>query len=218
MKLSAIAPHLDASCADSGGSEVQNYLPAVALAVANQELRQRLHLITQAYALLAARIETAEFPTAAVLPGGRVYSFGPFQLYPSRRLLSEENRRVQLGSRAFDILTLLVERAGNVVGKDELVARVWPNVFVEESNLKTQVSALRRALGETRSGRCYIVTIPGRGYNFVAPVRFAERPVVNWPELGQASSHEHANGEDDPYEATPMASLPELVRVISPCA
>ena len=109
-------------------------------------------------------------------------AFGPFRLFPSQRLLLEGNRRVQLGSRAFDILTILVERAGEVVGKDELIARVWPNVFVEDSNLKTQVSGLRRALGEARAGRRYIVTVPGRGYNFVAPVSSSEGPMLDGPD------------------------------------
>jgi DNA-binding winged helix-turn-helix (wHTH) protein len=67
-----------------------------------------------------------------------------------------------------------VERAGEVVGKDELIARVWPNIFVDESNLKTQVCVLRRVLDESTPGKRYIVTIPGRGYNFVAPVSVAE--------------------------------------------
>jgi len=218
MKLSATTPCLDAACADSSDSELQNDLSAAALVAANQELRQRLHVIVHAYALLAARLEITEPPTATIMPGGRAYSFGPFRLYPSRRLLLEGNRRIQLGSRAFDILTLLVERAGDVVGKDELVARVWPNLFVEESNLKTQVSVLRRVLGETRSGWCYIVTIPGRGYNFVARVRAAEGPTPDWPEHGQTSSHDHANRENDPYEATHMATVPELAQVLGPCA
>ena len=121
----------------------------------------------------------------AIFAGGRVFSFGPFRLFPSQRLLLEGNRRVQLGSRAFDILTVLVERAGEVVGKDELIARVWPNVFVEDSNLKTQVSGLRRALGEAGAGRCYIVTIPGRGYNFVAPVNSSEGPLLDGPDPRQ---------------------------------
>jgi len=77
---------------------------------------------------------------------------------------------VRLGSRAFDILAALVERAGEVVSKEELIARGWPQTFVEEANLKIQVSALRRALGDGQSGHRYVVTVPGRGYNFVAPV------------------------------------------------
>src|ERR1700688_1933484 len=102
-------------------------------------------------------------------------SFGPFRLLAAQRLLLEGDNPVRLGSRAFDILAALVERAGEVVGKKELIARAWPQTFVEDANLKIQVSALRRALGDGQGGRRYIATIPGRGYNFVAPVRF-ERP------------------------------------------
>jgi DNA-binding winged helix-turn-helix (wHTH) protein len=81
-------------------------------------------------------------------------SFGPFRLLPSQR-------PVRLGSRAFDILATLVERAGEVVDKDELIARAWPTTVVEEGNLRLQVSALRRALGDGRAGRRYVVTVPG---------------------------------------------------------
>jgi DNA-binding winged helix-turn-helix (wHTH) protein len=62
--------------------------------------------------------------------------FGPFRLLAGERLLLEGDKPVRLGSRAFDILAALVERAGQVVGKEELIARVWPKAFVEESNLK----------------------------------------------------------------------------------
>ena len=105
---------------------------------------------------------------------GRAISFGPFRLLAARRLLLEGDKPVRLGSRAFDILAALVERAGEVVGKDELISRVWPQRFVEESNLKIQVSALRRALGDGQGGHRYVITVPGRGYNFVAPVRLEE--------------------------------------------
>ena len=79
---------------------------------------------------------------------GHAISFGPFRLLAEQRLLLEGDKPVRLGSRAFDILAALVERAGEVVGKEELIARAWPQTFVEESNLKIQVSALRRALGD----------------------------------------------------------------------
>src|ERR1700738_4559781 len=102
---------------------------------------------------------------------GHAISFGPFRLLAAQRLLLEGDTPVRLGSRAFDSLTALVERAGEVVGKEELIARAWPQTFVEEANLKIQVSALRRALGDGQDGRRYVVTVPGRGYNFVAPVR-----------------------------------------------
>ncbi|HEY2662068.1 MAG TPA: winged helix-turn-helix domain-containing protein [Caulobacteraceae bacterium] len=102
---------------------------------------------------------------------GRAILFGPFRLHTEQRLLLEGDSPVRLGSRAFDILAALVERAGEVVDKDQLIARAWPQTFVEDSNLKIQMSALRRALGDGQVGHRYIVTVPGRGYNFVAPVR-----------------------------------------------
>ena len=105
---------------------------------------------------------------------GHAISFGPFRLLAAQRLLLEGDKPVRLGSRAFDILAALVERAGEVVGKEELIARAWPQTFVEEANLKIQVSALRRALGDGQGGHRYIVTVPGRGYNFVAPVSLEE--------------------------------------------
>jgi len=88
-------------------------------------------------------------------------SFGPFRLLAAQRPLLEGDKPVRLGSRAFDILAAQAERAGEV----ELIARAWPQTFVEESNLKIQVSALRRALGDGQGGHRYVVTIPGRGCN-----------------------------------------------------
>src|SRR5581483_1544947 len=102
---------------------------------------------------------------------GRAALFGPFSLLADQRLLFEGDRQVRLGGRAFDILTLLVEKAGEAVSKDELIARAWPQTTVEEANLKIQISALRRALGDGQGGNRYIMTVVGRGYNFVAPVR-----------------------------------------------
>jgi predicted ATPase/DNA-binding winged helix-turn-helix (wHTH) protein len=108
-------------------------------------------------------------------------SFSVFRLVAARRLLLEGDKPVRLGGRAFDILAALIERAGEVVTKEALIARVWPQTFVEEANLKIQVSALRRALGDGQGDHRYIVTVPGRGYNFVAPVRFEERPPPTRP-------------------------------------
>src|SRR5205823_2055518 len=101
-------------------------------------------------------------------------SFGPFRLLPAQQLLLEGERPVRLGSRARDILSALVERPGQLVSKQELMARVWPDTFVEEGNLKVHVAALRRALGDGRAGHRYITNIPGRGYCFVAPVSRAQ--------------------------------------------
>src|ERR1700742_334194 len=101
-------------------------------------------------------------------------SFGPYRLLSAQRLLLEGDKPVRLGSRAFDILTALVERAGEVVSKEELIARAWPATFVEDANLKIQVSALRRALGDGQGDNRYVATVVGRGYNFVAPIRKEE--------------------------------------------
>jgi uncharacterized cupredoxin-like copper-binding protein/DNA-binding winged helix-turn-helix (wHTH) protein len=115
----------------------------------------------------------------------RAISFGPFRLLPQQRLLLEGDKPVRLGSRAFDILGALVERAGQVVDKEAPIARAWPQTLVEESNLKLQVSALRRALGDGQGGgqggHRYVVNVPGPGYNFVAPVHLEEPPQVPVP-------------------------------------
>jgi DNA-binding winged helix-turn-helix (wHTH) protein len=82
---------------------------------------------------------------------------------------------VRLGSRALEILIALVEHAGELVTKGELMARVWPDTFVDEGSLRTNVANLRRILGDGQPGRRYLATVSGRGYRFVAPVEFSER-------------------------------------------
>jgi len=108
-------------------------------------------------------------------PSAERFSFGPFRFFPARQLLLEGATPVRLGNRALEILVALVERPGELVSRDELVALVWPNTIVEESNLKVNVAALRRALGEGRLGLRYIATVSGRGYRFVAPVELSEQ-------------------------------------------
>src|SRR5438874_1137069 len=98
-------------------------------------------------------------------------SFGSFRLLPAQRLLLDGNKPVQLGSRAFDILNALVERPSELVSKEELMARVWPKIFVDSANLTVHVSALRRALREGPDGNRFLINIPGRGYVFVAPIK-----------------------------------------------
>jgi predicted ATPase/DNA-binding winged helix-turn-helix (wHTH) protein len=97
-------------------------------------------------------------------------SLGPFRLVPSERLLEKAGVAVQLGSRALDILIVLVEHAGEVVSKRELIARVWPDVTVDEGSLRFHIAALRRALGDGEAGAKYISNVPGRGYCFAAAV------------------------------------------------
>ena len=97
-------------------------------------------------------------------------SFGPFRLLPTQFLLLEGDKPLSLGSRALEILIMLLERPGELVSKQELMDRVWPNVFVEPANLTVHMSALRRTLGDGRDGNRFIINIPGRGYSFVAAV------------------------------------------------
>jgi DNA-binding winged helix-turn-helix (wHTH) protein len=97
-------------------------------------------------------------------------SFGPFRLLPAQFLLLEGDKPVPLGSRAMHILIVLLERPGELVTKQDLMARVWPNLFVEPANLTVHMSAMRRALRDGRDGNRFIINIPGRGYCFVAPV------------------------------------------------
>jgi DNA-binding winged helix-turn-helix (wHTH) protein len=97
-------------------------------------------------------------------------SFGPFRLLPMQFLLLEGDKPVPLGSRALEILIALLERRGELVSKQDLTARVWPNVFVAPSNLTVHVSALRRALRDGLDGNRFIINIKGRGYRFVASV------------------------------------------------
>jgi DNA-binding winged helix-turn-helix (wHTH) protein len=97
-------------------------------------------------------------------------SFGPFRLLPKQFLLLEGDKPVPVGSRALEILIALLERCGELVSKQDLMARVWPSVFVEPANLTVHMSALRRALRDGQEGNRFIINIPGRGYCFVASV------------------------------------------------
>jgi TolB-like protein/Tfp pilus assembly protein PilF len=109
--------------------------------------------------------------TPMTYPAASVYGFGDFRLYSGKRLLTGCNGKpVALTPKAYDTLAYLVEHAGAVVHKQELMQAIWPETAVEENNLNQNISLLRRALGEERGGHRYIATIPGRGYQFVAPV------------------------------------------------
>jgi DNA-binding winged helix-turn-helix (wHTH) protein len=102
-------------------------------------------------------------------------SFGPFRLLPTKFLLLEGEKPVPLGSRALEILIVLLKRPGELISKQELMARVWPNTFVEPANLTVHISALRRMLRDGQDGNRFIINIPGRGYCFVASVEVSGR-------------------------------------------
>src|SRR5262249_14746344 len=101
-------------------------------------------------------------------PAAASLEFGRFRVLPRQRLLTADGMPVELGTRAFELLLALLEANGTLVTKEQLLARAWPGIVVGEDNLKVQVFALRRALGEDRH---FIRTEVGRGYRFTAIVR-----------------------------------------------
>jgi eukaryotic-like serine/threonine-protein kinase len=102
-----------------------------------------------------------------------LYWFQEFQLNPSARTFLRSGKPVAVSPKAFEVLTYLVEHPGRVISKDELLKAVWPDSFVEESNLAQHISWLRKALGDKSS---FIATVPGRGYQFTADVREEPAP------------------------------------------
>jgi predicted ATPase/DNA-binding winged helix-turn-helix (wHTH) protein len=138
-----------------------------------------------------------------------VICFGPFRLSTAERLLEKNGEPVQLGSRALDILIALVERPAEVVSKKELITSVWPDLVVDEGSLRFHVSALRKALGQERSGSRYVANVSGRGYCFVAPILRA----ANQPEpLRNSLAHSPIGLPPCP---TRMVGRDETVRFIS---
>jgi DNA-binding winged helix-turn-helix (wHTH) protein len=101
------------------------------------------------------------------------FAFGRFRVLLRQRQLVADGGPIELGSRALDLLVVLLEANGSLVSKDELFSRVWPGIAVSEANLKVQIAALRRALGDDRD---FIRTEFGRGYRFTAAVR----SIVAW--------------------------------------
>src|SRR5271167_4020112 len=99
------------------------------------------------------------------------YEFGPFRVDPEKQVLLRENQPVPVTPKTFETLLILVRHSREVVSKDDLMKELWPDSFVEESNLSQNIFMLRKALGETPEDRRFIVTLPGKGYRFVAEVR-----------------------------------------------
>jgi predicted ATPase/DNA-binding winged helix-turn-helix (wHTH) protein len=103
--------------------------------------------------------------------GDTVYRFGAFELLKDRQLLFYAGTPVHVGSRALSILALLVERAGALVTREELIAAAWPTTIVDDSNLKVNIAHLRRVLEKYDRRQSYIANVPVRGYRFTEPVR-----------------------------------------------
>lgn len=111
--------------------------------------------------------------------------FGPYRIYPGQRLVMEADQPLRLGRRAMDILLILLEHAGQVVSKQQLIAQVWSKSVVEDINLRVHMAALRKALGDGQAGQRYIVTVAQRGYSFVAPYSLElieQHPDLEGPE------------------------------------
>ena len=142
------------------------------------------------------------------------FAFGPFRLDRARRVLWRGDALVDVAPRSLDVLIALVEHAGDVVTKEELLQRVWPDTFVEEANLSVNVSALRKALGTGEGGHAYIQTVPRRGYRFVA-ARNAARPPAPRPAIAVLPFRDLAPVGSDEYlgVGTSIALISRLSRL-----
>ena len=129
---------------------------------------------------------------------GEQVTFGRFRFDLGRRELSRDGIPVRLGNRALDVLYVLAAARGDVVTKDELLARVWPGQVVEENNLQVQVSALRKALDEEKSGQSYLVTVPSRGYRLIGVAGSSHGPAL--PDKPSIAVLPFQNMSDDPQQ------------------
>lgn len=146
-------------------------------------------------------------------PPRRFYEFGPFRMDPLKRVLWRNAEPVPLIPKAFDILLALVENHTEVVTKQELMQRVWPDTVVEEGNLGRNISTLRRVLGESPGDHQYIVTLPGRGYRFVAEVRESWENEQH-PAATESSERKVLAGRTDSLQppSTDHSTLPTSAR------
>jgi serine/threonine protein kinase/tetratricopeptide (TPR) repeat protein len=117
------------------------------------------------------------------------YAFGPFRLDSEKRVLVRDGAPVPLAPKVVETLLTLVESAGHLVDKDDLIKRVWPDAFVEEGNLNKNIFVLRKLLGVWDGGREYIETVPKRGYRFVAPVNEVTHAEVSAQSQTSASAN-----------------------------
>ena len=126
-----------------------------------------------------------------------LYHFGEFRLDPQERLLLRGEQPLSLTPKALDTLIVLVENSRHIVTKDELMSRVWPDIYVEETNLAQHISMLRKVLGERPDGGQYIETVPKRGYRFVVPtkkVRQAPTETLEAPKEEEAAAPTEGRG------------------------
>lgn len=143
-----------------------------------------------------------------------LYEFGPFVLDTGQHVLLREGGPVALTPKTYDALVILVESGGRMLPKTELMKALWPDSFVEESNLTQQISMIRRALGESAGEPRYIVTVQGRGYRFAAPVvTIAEPPVPTTDEVLRTETTAEPGSTDNaelPARTPDVQSPPKL--------
>jgi eukaryotic-like serine/threonine-protein kinase len=123
------------------------------------------------------------------------YEFGPFRVDPAQRVLLRDGRIVPLQPKAFEILLLLVRNPKRLIGKEELLATIWPGLVVEESNLSQNIFVLRKALGDGEGSQRYIVTLPRRGYQFAQAVQI---PSADSPLTGESPATPVAGAHEAP--------------------
>ncbi len=134
------------------------------------------------------------------MAGHRCYQFGEFRLDSSGRVLTSKGRTVPLAPKLGGTLMVLIENAGNVVEKQELLRKVWAGEFVEEGSVARTISLLRNILERDGSGKKYIVTVPKRGYRFVAEVRAADTAETGADEKLMLAVLPFANVSPDPKQ------------------
>lgn len=143
----------------------------------------------------------------------KTFSFGDFELDGTRRLLLKKGTPISLNSKTLDLLLVLAENRGRVMSKDELLGTVWENQFVEENNLSVHISALRKIFGEKKDAHQFIVTIPGKGYKFVA-AETSPQPVVHTSKTGTRPPDA---GDEIIGRAEEIAEIKSLLREKNKC-
>jgi len=114
---------------------------------------------------------------ATALKTKHIYEFGSYRLDPEEKVLLRDGQAVSIPPKDLETLLVLVEKAGHIVEKEELLQKVWPGVFIEEGNLARHVFNLRQVLGEGPDGRQFIETVPKRGYRFAGLLEARDEPV-----------------------------------------
>lgn len=155
------------------------------------------------------------------------YLFGPYRLSPSKRQLLKSGDPVRIGSRAFDILLVLLENAGRVVPAPELIAQVWPRTVVDPAALRVHLATLRKALGDRQGEDRYIENVPGQGYALVAPVHIdatgeampvpVTSPAFVGADLPNSAGTPQPRGRDDVIlELADLLSTRRVVTIVGP--